>query len=210
MAIGFIAIVLAFNIEDDSEIMAARFLLGLGLLFFSFVSLCSLAIRKFDIALAFSTLGALYCLFLMYIELIPLQYGYPVFWLFFILFFECLLFFTISSIISYKYYNTVFLVEKALKNSYPVPVPGWPGHYSYAPQPKIHTKLGIASIILGFLSFEFIGWLVPVAISMGVIAVFMGVKALRKGDTYGRGGIVLGAISTACGSLFWAYILINL
>ena len=100
----------------------------------------------------------------------------------------CLAMFIVSSYFSWNLYNGIYL---------PVKQASMPGP---SEQKSIH---GIASIIIGIISVEVAMGLPPVGVALGAIAILLGLRAKRKRDKYGLGGIVLGVISIAIAIIYW-------
>ena len=72
---------------------------------------------------------------------------------------------------------------------------------------KVHTNVGIASIIIGILGLilYFIGWFfysfvdnrlygIIIGIILGILAIILGYFAKKQGDNYGIYGIYLGVL----------------
>ena len=164
---------------------------GFGFLIASILIMIAVLLKKYDISLAFSLLIASYIGFLTIAIIISMFFdpfwGYPD--PFVVL---SLIPVTILYLAGYFLWNLYKGITQPMMNA------------SMTPQSrrlaKRRTKHGLASIIIGFIGINTIA-LPPVAIALGAIAILFGLKAKRKRDKQGLGGIILGAISIAIGMI---------
>jgi hypothetical protein len=196
LALGIISIYLAVKLDDISEIITFKVIFGNCIIILSLFCLFFWMVNKYDVSLAFSLLGVLFCGFLMFLE----AHSFSAMYLHFgVLYTTICTIFAVSSVIGYRYYRDIFLKEKQARIAY------MQYYQPYHPRRERFSKEGIVSILLAVATLQYILDWPYISMIGGFLAMFSGLLGVGKRDRLGWIGLMLGAAEIAGGIFVWLY-----